>query len=137
MLDGFLPSSEDDLAAYVSHAVETSRPIEVCGSGTKRAIGRPVQTASKIGMGKLRGITLYEPSELVISARAGTPLSEIEALLDENSQMLAFEPSDLTPLSGSAPDGIRRSAAYLRPTPQARDGCCAALRAITCWAFAP
>jgi len=105
MLDGFLPSSEDDLAAYVSHAVETSRPIEVCGSGTKRAIGRPVQTASKIGMGKLRGVTLYEPSELVISARAGTPLREIEALLDENSQMLAFEPSDLTPLSGSAPDG--------------------------------
>jgi glycolate oxidase FAD binding subunit len=105
MLDGFLPSSEDDLAAYVSHAVETSRPIEVCGSGTKRAIGRPVQTASKIGTGKLRGVTLYEPSELVIGARAGTPLGEIEALLEENGQMLAFEPSDLAPLTGSQAEG--------------------------------
>ncbi len=105
MLDGFLPGSEGELAAYISHAVETSRPVEVCGSGTKRAIGRPVQTAGKLGMGKLRGVTLYEPSELVIAAQAGTPLAEIEAILDENDQMLAFEPSDMTPLSGTQPGG--------------------------------
>lgn len=105
MLDGFLPGSEDELAAFISHAVETNRPVEVCGSGTKRAIGRPVQTAGKIGMAKMRGITLYEPTELVIGARAGTPLAEIEALLDENGQMLAFEPSDLTPLTGTPAEG--------------------------------
>jgi len=105
MLDSFLPGSEDELAAYVAHAQETNRPIEVCGSGTKRAIGRPVQTAGKLGMGRLHGITLYEPSELVLSARAGTPLAEIEALLNEHHQMLAFEPSDMTPVVTPAPEG--------------------------------
>jgi len=104
MLDGYLPKTEEELCAFVAHAVDAQNPIEVCGHGTKRAIGRPVQAAGKIGMGKMRGVTLYEPSELVIAARAGTPLGEIEALLDENHQMLAFEPSDLAPLSGTAPD---------------------------------
>jgi len=99
MLDGFLPRSEDELAAFIAHAAETQSPVEVCGNGTKRAIGRPVQTAGKIGTGNLTGITLYEPSELVISARAGTPLGEVEALLDEHNQMLAFEPADMTPLT--------------------------------------
>ncbi len=105
MLDGYLPGSEEEVAAYIAHAVETSRPIEVCGNGTKRAIGRPVQTAGKLGMGRMRGVTLYEPSELVIGARAGTSLAEIEALLDENGQMLAFEPADLTPLTGAPSQG--------------------------------
>ncbi|MFP3921571.1 MAG: FAD-binding protein [Dichotomicrobium sp.] len=102
MLDGFLPRNEDELAAVIARACEENTPLEVCGHGTKRAIGRPVQTAGKIGMGNISGVTLYEPSELVIAARAGTPLSEVEALLDENSQMLAFEPADLTPLTGKA-----------------------------------
>jgi len=100
MLDAFLPGSEDELAAYISHASETNTPVEVCGNGTKRAVGRPVQTAGRIGMGRMSGVTLYEPSELVIAAQAGTPLSEIEALLEDNNQMLAFEPADLTPLTG-------------------------------------
>jgi len=102
MLDGFQPRSDEELAAFIAHAIETTAPIEVCGNGTKRAVGRPVQTASKIGMGRVSGITLYEPSELVLSARAGTPLHEIESLLDENNQMLAFEPADLTPLTGNS-----------------------------------
>ncbi|RIA56786.1 glycolate oxidase FAD binding subunit [Dichotomicrobium thermohalophilum] len=102
MLDGFMPGSEDELAAFIAHSAEAQTPVEVCGNGTKRAIGRPVQTAGKIGTGNLTGVTLYEPSELVIAARAGTPLSEVEALLDEHNQMLAFEPADMTPLTGKS-----------------------------------
>ncbi len=101
MLDGYLPKSEEELEAFIAHAIDAQTPVEVCGNGTKRAIGRPVQTASKVGMARMRGVTLYEPSELVIAARAGTPLAEIEALLDENHQMLAFEPADMAPLTGS------------------------------------
>ena len=48
----------------------------------------------------LCGVTLYEPEELVLSARAGTPLSEIEALLAASGQQLAFEPMDHAPLAG-------------------------------------
>lgn len=75
-------------------------PLEICGAGTKRAVGRPMQAAAAISTQSLRGITLYEPTELVMSARAGTPLSHVEAELAARSQMLAFEPIDLGPTTG-------------------------------------
>ena len=55
----------------------------------------------------LSGVTLYEPEELVLSAKAGTPLAEIEKLLAENGQQLAFEPMDYGPLLGGEPDAAR------------------------------
>ena len=51
------------------------------GRGTKRAIGRPAQWDATLDLSALSGVTLYEPEELVLSAKAGTPLAEIEALL--------------------------------------------------------
>ena len=54
-------------------------------------------------MSKLAGVTLYEPEELVLSAKAGTPLAEIEQLLARNGQELAFEPIDYGPLLGGEP----------------------------------
>src|SRR5690606_39133411 len=47
---------------------------------------------SKLETGPYRGIVDYDPTELVVSARAGTPLNELENLLSEHGQMLAFEP---------------------------------------------
>ena len=55
----------------------------------------------------LSGVTLYEPEELVLSAQAGTPLAEIEALLAEHGQELAFEPMDYGPLLGGSAAGRR------------------------------
>jgi glycolate oxidase FAD binding subunit len=49
----------------------------------------------------MKGITLYEPNELVMSARAGTPLAQVEAELAAKRQMLAFEPLDLGPVVGA------------------------------------
>jgi glycolate oxidase FAD binding subunit len=62
------------------------------GNGTKRGIGRPIVTPHRVSTAKLSAVTLYEPEELILSAKAGTPLSEIEALLAQHNQQLAFEP---------------------------------------------
>ena len=55
-----------------------------------------------LDVSRLAGVVDYEPAELVLTARAGTPLEEIEALLAANGQMLAFEPPDWRGLLGGA-----------------------------------
>ena len=105
MSDVLRPSDEQELAAAISEAVANETPLEILGGGTKRAVGRPLQTAAALTTEALTGITLYEPSELVIAARAGTRLSEVEATLDKNGQQLAFEPIDLAPALGGEAGG--------------------------------
>jgi glycolate oxidase FAD binding subunit len=61
-----------------------------------------VQAEYGLDLSALTGVTLYEPEELVLSARAGTPMAEIERLLRDNNQALAFEPMDYGPLFGAA-----------------------------------
>lgn len=101
MSDLIRPDSEDELAAALADAASASTPLEICGAGTKQAVGRPLQTAARLSTDGLTGVTLYEPSELVISARAGTPLKEIEKTLAKNGQQLAFEPLDMGPMLGA------------------------------------
>jgi len=78
-----------------------ARPLEPIGAGTKRAIGRPVD-AAPLELTALAGVIDYRPAELVLTARAATPLAEIETLLAASNQRLAFEPPDLGPLLGAA-----------------------------------
>jgi glycolate oxidase FAD binding subunit len=99
------PQTPDDLAATIRRAIAEQMPLEVMGSGTKRALGRPMQTGAILDLSRFRGITLYEPEELVIAAGAATPMSEIEAALAEQGQELAFEPPDLSRLLGAADAG--------------------------------
>lgn len=96
------PEHAGQVAEAVAWAVSAGEPLEVIGRGSKRALGRPVQAGHSLDLRRLDGITLYEPEELVLSVRAGTPLASIEAALDEQRQMLAFEPPDLGPLLGGA-----------------------------------
>jgi glycolate oxidase FAD binding subunit len=100
------PAADWELQFMVAGCAEKRLPIEVVGSGSKRAIGRPIDSAITLTTASLRGITLYEPSELVMSARAGTPLSHVEAELAAHGQMLAFEPIDLAPATGG-PQGTQ------------------------------
>jgi glycolate oxidase FAD binding subunit len=88
----------DDVAAIVAGAV---RPLEPVGGGSKRAVGRPME-ADVLDLAELAGIVAYEPAELVLTARAATPLAAIETALAANAQRLAFEPPDFGPLLGSA-----------------------------------
>jgi glycolate oxidase FAD binding subunit len=96
----FTPSSAAEVLSAVQWAVAENASLEIVAHGSKRGIGRPLQTEHVVDLSGLTGVTLYEPEELVLSARAGTPLAEIEGLLADHGQELAFEPMDYAPLLG-------------------------------------
>jgi glycolate oxidase FAD binding subunit len=96
------PATSREILDLVRWAAAEEKPLEILGHGSKRAVGRPVQAEHTLDLSGLTGITLYEPEELVLSARAGTPIAEIEALIGNHNQMLAFEPMDFGPLGGAA-----------------------------------
>jgi glycolate oxidase FAD binding subunit len=97
----FRPSDERELADVVAAAVAREEPLEVVAGGSKRGLGRPLQTPHTLDVAAFSGIRSYEPEELVLTAGASTPMAEIEAALDKAGQMLAFEPPDWRVLLGS------------------------------------
>jgi glycolate oxidase FAD binding subunit len=94
----FLPFTAGDVVAAVQWALSEEAPVEIVGHGSKRRIGRPTQSAHTIDLSAMSGVTLYEPEELVLSAKAGTPVADIENLLAQKNQQLAFEPMDCSRL---------------------------------------
>jgi glycolate oxidase FAD binding subunit len=98
------PRDAKEVEAAIRWAAGDGKSLEIVGHGSKRALGRPAQVDATLDLSALSGVTLYEPEELVLSARAGTPIAEIEALLASRGQALAFEPMDLGPLLGGAPE---------------------------------
>jgi glycolate oxidase FAD binding subunit len=100
--DTLKPRDARDVEEAMRWAVSEEKRLELVGQGSKRGIGRPSQTDLTLDLSGLSGVTLYEPAELILSARAGTPIAEIEALLDKNSQQLEFEPADYGALFGHA-----------------------------------
>ena len=101
----------DQLSRAIKEAAAHRRSLRIRGGGTKDFYGG-IPQGSPLDVTGYRGIVAYEPTELVITARAGTPLAEVEAALREKGQMLAFEPphfgdlpSPLTPLPPGAGEG--------------------------------
>jgi glycolate oxidase FAD binding subunit len=101
MPDTYKPRDHKDVETAVRWAMTKGKSLEVVGHGSKRAFGRPAQYDATLDLSEVAGVTLYEPEELVLSAKAGTPLTEIKALLAQNGQELAFEPMDYAPLLGA------------------------------------
>ncbi|MCC6983357.1 MAG: FAD-binding protein, partial [Bauldia sp.] len=102
MLEGtLLPRSEEEVAELVREAGASATPLAVTGGGTRSGLGRAVQAPAELSARALSGVTLYSPEELVISAKAGTPVAEIEKLLATKRQRLDFEPMDHRPLYGT------------------------------------
>ncbi len=79
-----------------------SQRIEIVSAGTKRDLGRSVGANAILDMNRIAGVVDYRPEELVFTAKAATPLSEIEAMLAARNQMAGFEPADWAPLFGAA-----------------------------------
>src|SRR5260370_16816182 len=91
---------QKDGAAAVEWALAGGKTLEIVGGGSKREIGRAAQWDLTLDLSGLSGVTLYEPEELVLSAKAGMPLAEIEELVASRGQELAFEPMDYGPVLG-------------------------------------
>jgi glycolate oxidase FAD binding subunit len=83
MIDGFIEK--------IQHAAAQRQPLQIRGSGSKDFYGG-IPHGTPLSLNDYTGIIDYAPAELVITARAGTPLQEIEQTLREQNQMLAFEP---------------------------------------------
>jgi len=96
------PRDESDLVDIVREARATRTPLEILGRGTRRGLGRPIETPTTVDLSSLSGILLHEPSELVMTVRAGTSLAEIRARLEQVNQELAFEPVEHGALYGHA-----------------------------------
>lgn len=103
MPDDYKPHDHKDIEAAVQWAAAGGKSLEIVGHGSKRIIGRPAQYDATLDLSGIAGIVLYEPQELILSAKAGTPINEITDLLASNGQELAFEPIDYGPLLGSTP----------------------------------
>ncbi|WP_252089093.1 glycolate oxidase subunit GlcE [Pseudomonas sp. MWU13-3659] len=85
-----------DLLAQVNQALSQGTALRIQGGNSKSRLGRPVD-GEVIDTRNHRGIVSYDPTELVLTARAGTPLQDIEATLQAAGQMLPCEPPHLGP----------------------------------------
>lgn len=94
------PRDNKDLQQAVVWALNEGVTLDVRGQGSKLALGKPMHCDQVLDLSGISGIVDYAPEELVVTLRAGTPMREVEALLAQRNQMLAFEPPDLGPLLG-------------------------------------
>ena len=103
MADALKPRDEKEVSEALVWALAEGKTFEIVGHGSKRGIGRAAQTDLTLDLSGMAGIALYEPDELILSAKAGTPIAEIESALAAHNQELNFEPMDCGPLLGAAP----------------------------------
>lgn len=99
----FKPRDARQVEEAVKWAAGEDQPLEIIGQGSKRALGRPVQAAHFLDLSDLTGVENYEPAELILTVKAGTPIAEVEKLVEDNGQELSFEPMDYGPLFGESP----------------------------------
>lgn len=88
------PADEAELAQAVAEAAAASQGLEIRAGGSKRGLGRPARATHVLDVSAFSGVVDYDPAELVLTARAATPMQDLEALLARHGQMLAWEPPD-------------------------------------------
>lgn len=94
-----IPRSEAELSALIARQHQTASPLVIEGGGSAGITGEiGGEILSTTG---LSGVVDYQPGELTLIAQAGTPLAQIEALLSQSDQCLAFEPPDLRHVLGT------------------------------------
>jgi len=94
------PTSVDDLVEAVITAQRSGYALAIGGGLSKTGVGRETPDAVPLDMTGFAGIIDYDPAELVLTVGAGTPLSQIETLVQAEGQALAFDPFDHGPIYG-------------------------------------
>jgi glycolate oxidase FAD binding subunit len=115
----------DILIERIRAAYENDSPLILQGGGSKTFYGNPDE-GEVLSARAFSGVVDYQPKELVLTARAGTPLTEIEALLAGQNQMLAFEPPHFAPSPQPSPSGGEGANAEPKPVYATLGGCIAA-----------
>ena len=104
------PAGVQDWLDAIAHARTHHTHLRIVGGQTKQFVcASPVSDTPVLDTRSYQGVVSYEPSELVLTARAGTPLAEVEAALAEKGQALAFEPPHFGPgatLGGAVAAGL-------------------------------
>ncbi|NLS17979.1 FAD-binding protein [Rhizobium sp. P40RR-XXII] len=97
----FHPKTEEEAASIISGHAARGAALAIVGGNSRSGFGNAVVSEAVLSSRDLAGIVAYNPGEMVMTARAGTPVAEIEAALAEGGQMMAFEPMDHRPLMGT------------------------------------
>jgi glycolate oxidase FAD binding subunit len=92
--DAEAPADEAEAGEIVRAAARDGVKLDIAGGGTRSGLGRTREGGKRLSTTRLSGVVFHEPAEMTISARAGTPLKEVEAALAAHEQMLPFEPID-------------------------------------------
>lgn len=102
------PTDLRELRNAIEESLAADEPLELIAGGSKRGLGRPLQLPRPLDLSGIAGIRDYQPSELVLTAAAATPIEEIETALAAAGQMLSFEPPDWGALLGLPASAARR-----------------------------
>ncbi|MCM8730567.1 FAD-binding protein [Hephaestia sp. GCM10023244] len=94
------PTTEQEVRDAIAEAIRSGATLDIKGGGSKAAIGAPRPDAKVLDLSAIAGVVDYDPAELVLTVRPGTPLAEVEALVAARGQMLAFDPFDHGPILG-------------------------------------
>jgi glycolate oxidase FAD binding subunit len=101
-MSDLLPETEEAAASIIREHAAADRALAICGGNTRSGFGNAVEAEDRLRSTGLTGIVSYNPGEMVMTARAGTPLADVEAALAENGQMMSFEPMDHRPVMGTS-----------------------------------
>jgi glycolate oxidase FAD binding subunit len=94
-----------DVEQVVRAALASEQPLEIVGHGSRRQIGQSMATNALLELSALNAVTAYEPNELIITVQAGSPLADVQSLIDSKNQQFAFEPMDTSVLLGVSGTG--------------------------------
>jgi glycolate oxidase FAD binding subunit len=108
-----MTTSLENIVERIKTAVKAGTPLRIRGGGTKDFYGQSLH-GEILDITTFNGITSYEPSELVVTVKAGTPLAELEAVLAEKNQCLPFEPPYFEKVWGTAAEPIHMLPAFAR-----------------------